>query len=59
MVGRQVPVITNLAPRKLKGIESSGMIIYAIDESTVDGAPAHKTIMLNPEKIVPPGSPVQ
>lgn len=58
MVGRQVPVITNLAPRKMKGIESAGMIIYAIDESVVDGQPGHVTRMLNPDKEVPPGSPV-
>jgi methionine--tRNA ligase beta chain len=59
MVGKQVPVITNLAPRKMKGIESAGMIIYAIDESVVDGQPGHVTRMLNPDKEVPPGSPVQ
>lgn len=61
MVGKMVPVITNLAPRKLKGIESQGMIIYAIDE-TADpqtGIPGHLPIMLNPEKEVPPGSLVQ
>ncbi len=28
LVGRQVPVITNLAPRKIRGIESNGMILY-------------------------------
>ena len=55
MVGKQVPVIMNLPPRKLKGVESNGMIIYAIDET--DGG--HKTVMLNPEKNVPPNSPVQ
>lgn len=55
MVGKQVPVITNLAPRKMKGVESQGMIIYAIDES--EGG--RKTVMLNPEKSIPPGSLVQ
>lgn len=55
MVGKQVPVITNLAPRKIKGVESNGMIVYAIDET--DGG--RKTVMLNPEKNVPPGSFVQ
>jgi len=67
MVGRQVPVVTNLAPRKIKGIESNGMIIYAIDnsvnlqqgEALVDGVAGHKPVMLNPEKEVPPGSLVQ
>lgn len=29
MVGKRVLVVTNLAPRKLRGIESSGMILCA------------------------------
>ena len=29
LVGKQVPVITNLAPRTIRGIESNGMILYA------------------------------
>ncbi|MEN9582934.1 MAG: hypothetical protein RL641_888 [Candidatus Parcubacteria bacterium] len=28
LVGKQVPVITNLAPRMIRGIESNGMILY-------------------------------
>lgn len=28
LVGKQFPVITNLAPRKIRGIESNGMILY-------------------------------
>jgi methionyl-tRNA synthetase len=31
MVGKQVVVVTNLAPRKMKGIESQGMILTAED----------------------------
>ncbi len=59
MTGRQVPVVMNLAPRKIMGIESQGMILFAIDETLTDGVLAHKTIMLSPEREVPPGSPVQ
>lgn len=29
MVGKEVLVVTNLAPRKIRGIESAGMILYA------------------------------
>ena len=29
MVGKEVLVVTNLAPRKIRGIESQGMILYA------------------------------
>lgn len=28
LVGKQLPVVTNLAPRKIRGIESNGMILY-------------------------------
>lgn len=51
MVGRQVIVVTNLAPRKMKGIESQGMILTAEDS---DG----KLQLLKPEKLVSPGSNV-
>ena len=29
MVGRKVVIVANLAPRKLKGIESQGMVVAA------------------------------
>ena len=51
MVGKQVIVVTNLAPRKMKGIESQGMILTAEDR---DGA----LKLLCPEAGVAPGSPV-
>jgi len=51
MVGRQVIVVTNLAPRKMKGIESQGMILTAEDS---DG----KLQLLKPENNVAPGSNV-
>lgn len=51
MVGKQVIVVTNLAPRKMKGIESQGMILTAED---VDG----KLELLKPENLVAPGSNV-
>jgi len=47
LVGKQVPVITNLEPRKFRGIESHGMIL-AVD---VEGQP----VLLHPDKKVPPG----
>jgi methionyl-tRNA synthetase len=51
MVGKQVVVVTNLAPRKMKGIESQGMILTAEDK---DG----KLQLLKPENLVAPGSNV-
>ncbi len=32
LVGQQVPVLCNLPPRKLRGFESEGMILYAVGE---------------------------
>jgi methionyl-tRNA synthetase len=49
MVGKQVVLVVNLAPRKMKGIESQGMILTAEDK---DG----KLRLLKPEEAVSPGS---
>ena len=51
MIGKQVVVVVNLAPRKMKGIESQGMILTAEDR---DG----KLRLLRPEEAVNPGSSV-
>jgi methionyl-tRNA synthetase len=51
LVGKQVVVVVNLAPRKLKGIESNGMILSAED---ADG----KLQLITPENMVNPGSSV-
>ncbi len=50
-IGKQVPILVNLEPRKLRGIESQGMIL-AVD---VDGKP----FLLLPDREVPPGSVVR
>ena len=51
IVGKQVVIVANLAPRKLKGIESNGMILSAED---ADG----RLHLINPEEIINPGSGV-
>jgi methionine--tRNA ligase beta chain len=51
MVGKQVIVVTNLAPRKMKGIESQGMILTAEDSKG-------KLQLLKPENAVSPGATV-
>ncbi|HPG10080.1 MAG TPA: methionine--tRNA ligase [Chitinophagaceae bacterium] len=51
MISKQVIVVTNLAPRKMRGIESQGMILTAED---TDG----KLQLLKPENVVSPGSNV-
>jgi methionyl-tRNA synthetase len=49
MVGRQVTVVANLAPRKMMGVESYGMILMAED-------PDGKLHFINPEGPVVSGS---
>ncbi len=51
LVDKQVVIVANLAPRKMKGIESQGMILTAEDK---DG----KLRLLKPEEAVQPGSAV-
>ncbi len=51
LVGKQIPILTNLEPRKFKGLESQGMIIAA----DVGGRP----ILLHPEGNIPAGSIVK
>jgi methionyl-tRNA synthetase len=51
IVGKQVTVVVNLAPRKMRGIESQGMILMAEDS-------AGKLHFMQPENVVEPGSGV-
>lgn len=51
LIGRQVLVLINLAPRELKGILSSGMILMGSD-------PTGKLVLLQPETEVPCGTVV-
>ncbi len=51
LIGKLVPILVNLKPAKLMGVESQGMIL-AVD---VDG----KAILLHPEKEVPIGSKIR
>ena len=55
MVGKTVVVVANLAPRKMRGLESNGMLLAA----TVGEAPAlEDVICLTTDKPTPPGSVV-
>ena len=53
LVGKQVVVVANLAPRPLRGEVSQGMMLAATDAATGD------VIILSPEKQVAPGSGVK
>jgi len=51
LIGKQVVVVANLAPRKMRGIESNGMILLAED---ADG----KLHFVSPENVIQSGSGV-
>lgn len=51
LVGKQVVLVANLQPRKMRGVESQGMLLAA----DVDG----QAILLQPETKVPSGSPIR
>jgi methionyl-tRNA synthetase len=51
LIGKQVSVLVNLAPRKLKGIESEGMILMAED---ADG----KLVFISPNEVTQNGSSI-
>lgn len=51
IIGKQVVVVVNLAPRKMRGIESNGMILMAEDKEG-------KLIFLTPEEKITPGASV-
>ena len=51
IVGKQVTVVCNLAPRKMRGIESNGMILMAEDK-------AGKLYFVNPDNAIDAGSSV-
>jgi len=52
LVGRQVPVLVNLKPRKIRGVVSQGMILAATD-------PEGRGVLLMPDREVPEGSEVR
>lgn len=52
VVGKQVSVLTNLEPRKIRGIESQGMILMAEDEGG-------KLVFVSPDEAVNSGSGIR
>lgn len=51
LVGKQIPILANLEPRIIRGLESQGMMLAA----DVDGRP----VLLHPAETIPPGSIVK
>jgi methionyl-tRNA synthetase len=52
LIGKKIIVFSNLAPRKLKGIESQGMILAAVNREE------DKVVLLTPEKDIENGMKV-
>ena len=51
LVGKEMPIIVNLEPRVIRGLESRGMVLCA----DMAGRP----VLLHPDTDVPPGSVVK
>ncbi|MFZ2303911.1 MAG: hypothetical protein WAV98_03965 [Minisyncoccia bacterium] len=51
LVGKQVPVLANLPTRTIRGLESQGMVLYAVGTDLLT--------TVEPSRVVPNGTPVQ
>lgn len=51
LIGRQVPVLANLAPRTIRGMESNGMALYVVGDTLLT--------TLSPGEKVPNGTQVR
>ncbi len=51
LIGKQASILLNLKPRKIKGIESQGMLLFAED-------PSGKLHLLSPNSEIPAGSSI-
>lgn len=52
LVGRNLVVVANLAPRKMRGLESQGMLLAACTENE------SQVVVISPADDVPPGTAV-
>jgi len=54
LVGKQLVVVANLQPRKMRGLESQGMLLAGVTGEGED----MQVIVLTPDKGLPPGTAV-
>ncbi len=52
LVGRNLVMVTNLAPRMMRGVESQGMLLAAVSSDR------SKVVLISPEADIAPGSEV-
>jgi methionyl-tRNA synthetase len=55
LVGKSIVMVANLAPRKMRGLESNGMLLAA---TVKEGDEYRDVVVITPDRQVPPGSPV-
>ncbi|MHB1155259.1 MAG: methionine--tRNA ligase subunit beta [Phycisphaerales bacterium] len=55
LIGRQIIIVANLAPRAIRGETSNGMLLAA---SATEGETVKDVVLLMPDKPVPAGSTV-
>ena len=55
LLGKQIVVVVNLAARKVRGMESNGMLLAAVD---IEGDQYRDVVVLTLDREVPIGSPV-
>ncbi len=55
LVGKSIIVVANLAPRKMRGLESNGMLLAA---TVKEGDEYRDVVVITPDHPVPPGSSV-
>lgn len=56
LVGRQIVIVANLEPRKIRGEVSNGMLCAASDLSS--GEESRQVVLLGVDRPVPAGSPI-
>ena len=58
LLGAQIIVVTNLAPRKMRGMESNGMLLAAVWDEGEGDEKAMKVVPLSVALPAPPGAAV-
>lgn len=55
LIGRRIVMVANLAPRKIRGETSHGMLLAA---TVKEAEQIQDVVLLQPDRVAPPGAPV-
>lgn len=58
LLGAQIVVVTNLAPRKMRGMESQGMLLAASWNDRTDGEEVFRVVPLTASRPAPAGAKI-